>query len=88
MSLQDAVDVLDEHAAGLPLSNRSKLNAGALALQTEALMSSDRNLLDAVADLQRIGAEGELALNQAERERAAHLASLVAGLIRRKSRSS
>lgn len=86
MSLQDAVDVLDEQAAGLPLSDRSRLAAAVLALETVTITAYDRNLLDAVAELQRMANGGELTRNQAGREHAAHLASIVSGLINRKSR--
>jgi hypothetical protein len=80
MSLQDAVKVLRDQAAGRPLTDKSQVIAAALALEAATLGTSSRDLLDAVAGLMTLATGGALELDQLGRERAAHLAAVVAAL--------
>ena len=86
MSLEDAVQVLTEHASGRLVSDTARLTAGMLALEAEALTSKSQDLLDAAVALRQIGDMGERALGQSERDNAIHHASIVSGYIRKKSR--
>lgn len=80
MSLHDAVDVLNSQTEGKPLVNRSQVVSAALALQTAALGTSDRDLLDAAAGVEILATGGKLDLNEAGRRRAGGLATMVAKL--------
>jgi hypothetical protein len=72
--------VLRDQAAGRPHTNRSRVIAAALALQTSTLDASSRDLLDAAAGLETLATGGEMNLDQRGRDRAAHLATVVAAL--------
>lgn len=77
MTLLDAADVLNDLANGRQ-PERSKLIAGALALDTLVLSgTNDRDLLDAAAGLQTLATGGTLDLDDAGRERSAHLERVV-----------
>jgi len=76
--------VLRAQAAGRPLTNRSQVIAGALALQTGTLDVRSLDLLDAAAGLETLATGREMNLDQRGRDRAAHLAIVVAALDWRK----
>lgn len=84
MSLQDAVDVLIDQAAGRPLTNKSQVIAAALALDTATMNTSHRDLLDTAAGLHTLATGGSMELDQKGRDRAAHLANVVSALCWRK----
>ena len=77
MRLVDAADVLDDLAAGRP-SDRAKLIAGALALQTLVRQGrASRDILDAAAGIETVATGGILELEASGRERAVRLAIVV-----------
>jgi hypothetical protein len=80
MSLQDAVEILNDQAAGRPLTDNAKLIAAALALETASHGSSDRDLLDAAHGLRTLATGGQLDLDEAGRQRAKDLAAAVCKL--------
>ena len=80
MSLQDAVDVLSDQAAGRLVQSRSQLISAALALETAGLNTTSRDILDAAVGLNLLARGGDLLLDQKGQERAAHLAMVVAAL--------
>lgn len=81
MSLQDAVDVLNDLANARPIDNRSRLICGALALNTITWTSSDRDLSDAAIGLEILATGGTLDLDEQGRKRAAFLAKTVQAML-------
>lgn len=77
MSLQDAVDVLNDLANGRAFCCRSRLICGALALKTITWTRRDRDLLDAAIGLEILATGGTLDLDGQGRKRAAFLAMTV-----------
>lgn len=86
MSLQDAVDVLSDQAAGRLVQSRSQLISAAVSLETAGLDTTSRDILDAAAGLNLLARGGDLLLDQKGQERAAHLAMVVAALYWRAQR--
>jgi hypothetical protein len=76
MSLQLAVEVLLDQAAGRESANRSQVIAAALALSTATINTGHRNLLDA-AGLNLLATARTMELDQTGRDRAMHLANVV-----------
>lgn len=85
MSLQIAVAVLRDQAAGRPFTNQSQLIAAALALDTATLELGNQDLMDAAADLRMLASGGNLDLAQQGCNRAAHLANVVSAICWRKA---
>lgn len=86
MSLADAMAVLNSLSNACPLTDRSQLIAGALALDIAAWASDDRDVADAAIALRMLATGGELDLDETGRRRAAHLASVISALITAKSK--
>lgn len=81
MSLQDAVEVLNELAEARPISDRRRLICGALALKTVTWTCDDRDIADAAIGLATLVTGGTLDLDEHGRTRAAFLATAVQALI-------
>lgn len=81
MSLQDAVDVLNDLANARPIDKRSRLVCGALALKTVTWTNDDRDIADAAIGLEILATKGTLILDRQGRKRAAFLAKAVEALI-------
>lgn len=86
MSLQDAVQVLTRLGTGQDLPGRSEIVAAALAADTVALDLPGRDIQDAAAGLKTLAGGQRLVLDQAGRERALHLADVLATYDWRKER--
>lgn len=69
MSLQDAVDVLSDQAAGRLVQSRSQLISAALALETAGLNTTSRDILDAAVGLNLLARGGDQLLDQKGRLR-------------------
>lgn len=84
MSLQIAVAVLRDQAAGRPFTNQSQLIAAALALDTATLELGNQDLMDAAAGLRMLASGGILDLTQQGCNRAEYLANVVSAICWRK----
>ncbi len=77
MSLQDAVDVLNDLAHTRSIDDRRRLICGALALNSLTCTCNDRDLADAAIGLEILATGRTLDLDEQGRERAAFLATAV-----------
>ena len=81
VSLQDAVEVLNDLADARPINDRRRLVCGALALNTVTWTCDDRDIADAAIGLEILATGGTLDLDEHGRKRAAFLATAVQALI-------
>jgi len=81
MSLQDAVQVLNDLASATLVDDRSRFIKGALALNTVTLTCNDRDLANAAIRLEILATGVNLDLDEHRRKRAAFLARAVQTLI-------
>lgn len=80
MSLQDAVDVLNDQASGRRLEKKFKAIAGGLSVRAASLGIHSPDLMDAVIGLRILATRGDFDLDSQGRERLAHLATVVEAL--------
>jgi|GEM_PF-5534953 hypothetical protein len=77
MSLQDAVDVLNDLAHARSVDDRRRLIRGALAVNSLTWTCDDRDLTDAAIGLEILAKGRKLDLDEQGRKRAALLATAV-----------
>jgi hypothetical protein len=80
MSLQDAVDVLNDQASGRCQEKTFKAIAGGLSVRAASLEIRSPDLMDAVIGLRILATRGDFDLDSQGRERMAHLANVVEAL--------
>jgi hypothetical protein len=77
MSLQDAVDVLNDQASGRCQEKTFKAIAGGLSVRAASQSIRSPDLMDAVIGLRILATRGNFDLDSQGRERMAHLADVV-----------